>query len=319
MTKATKIQPMKRNSIWLFCLYFVFFSCDSIEDKKGRFLLKGNEKLAENDPKGAIAFYQEALELDSLYKDAYFNKALAHLELNQLNESILDFSKAIQIDQNYIEAIFQRGLTYLDNGEFYKAKADAENLLNKASEDWRSYFLLGLSEEKLKNYQGALAAFQRAKELDPDNSDLWVNEATVLFYQEDLIKALTSLEKAEELNPMEANIYNLRSMILFAQGEYSKANSEVDKALEISPSQAYFYNNKGLYLLFLEDLEGGLDLINQSIKMDPKNQFALRNKGIYYVLKNDKESALSYLTRLNEDFPDMDLVKEYYEKAQALE
>jgi hypothetical protein len=65
-------------------------------------------------------------------------------------------------------------------------------------------------------------------------------------------------------------------------------------------------------------LEEGLDLINQSIKMDSDNPFSLRNKGIYFVMKGDKISALSYLNDLMKNYPEMDLVKEYFEKAQAL-
>jgi hypothetical protein len=65
-------------------------------------------------------------------------------------------------------------------------------------------------------------------------------------------------------------------------------------------------------------LEEGLDLINQSIKMDSDNPFSLRNKGIYFVMKDDKISALSYLNDLMKNYPEMDLVKEYFEKAQAL-
>ena len=52
--------------------------------------------------------------------------------------------------------------------------------------------------------------------------------------------------------------------------------------------------------------------------MDSDNPFSLRNKGIYFVMKGDKISALSYLNDLMKNYPEMDLVKEYFEKAQAL-
>jgi hypothetical protein len=52
--------------------------------------------------------------------------------------------------------------------------------------------------------------------------------------------------------------------------------------------------------------------------MDSDNPFSLRNKGIYFVMKDDKISALSYLNDLMKNYPEMDLVKEYFEKAQAL-
>ena len=64
--------------------------------------------------------------------------------------------------------------------------------------------------------------------------------------------------------------------------------------------------------------EEALDLINQSLQMNSNNPFALRNKGIYYVMTGDKISALSYLKELYEDYPEMDLLEEYYQKALEL-
>jgi len=52
--------------------------------------------MEENDPKTALGFYEEALALDSNFVDAYYNKGMAHMRLNQLEEAIQDFSAAIQ-------------------------------------------------------------------------------------------------------------------------------------------------------------------------------------------------------------------------------
>jgi tetratricopeptide (TPR) repeat protein len=117
MKQANRLMKYPNSLILLASI--LWLGCDSLEDKKGRFLLKGNEKMEENDPKSAIGFYQEAIGLDSTYADAYYNKAMAHLRLNQLEETIADLTKAIQFRPDYVEAIFQRGLSYLDNGEFY--------------------------------------------------------------------------------------------------------------------------------------------------------------------------------------------------------
>lgn len=307
-----------QNSILAGVLAFAIFSCDSIEDKKGRFLLKGNEKLEENDPKSAIDFYHEALDLDSTYSDAWFNKAVAHLKLHQLDEAIADFSQAINFRPDYPNAFFQRGLSYLDNGEFYKAKSDADWLQKNDLENWEGYFLAGLVAEKLEDYPTALVSFQKASELNPTNSDLLVNQATVHYYQKEFDEASVLLDKAESINPSEPNLHNLRSMIAFDFGKYQEALDAVEKAISLDSRQAYYYNNKGLYLLFLGEKDKGLELINQSIQMDDSNPFAFRNKGIYYVMEGDKISALQYLSELYKDYPDMELVEEYYQKAQEL-
>ena len=132
-----------QNNILTLILILFLIGCDSDEDRKGRFLLKGNEKLEENDPKSALGFYQEALDIDSTYADAWFNKAVAHLQLNQLEEAIADFSQAIRYKNNYVDAYFQRGLSYLDNGEFYKARTDAEWMTTNNSDNWQGFFLSG--------------------------------------------------------------------------------------------------------------------------------------------------------------------------------
>ena len=59
------------------------------------------------------------------FSDAYYNKGMAHLQLNQLEEAIQDFSKAIQKNPSSVDAVFQRGLAYLDLGANYNAKEDA--------------------------------------------------------------------------------------------------------------------------------------------------------------------------------------------------
>jgi len=169
----------------------LWMGCDSLEDKKGRFLLKGNKKMEEKDPKTALGFYEEAIALDSNFSDAYYNKGMAHLQLNQLEPAIQDFSKAIQKNPKAVDAVFQRGLAYLDLGANYNAKEDASRMVSESPSDWRSYFLAGLTEEKLKNYPEALQSFQKASELAPKNSDLLVNQATIYFYQKEYVAAMT--------------------------------------------------------------------------------------------------------------------------------
>jgi Flp pilus assembly protein TadD len=243
---------------------------------------------------------------------------MAHLRLNQLEETITDSNKAIQFKPEYFDALFQRGLSFLDNGEFYKAREDADRLIKFSDTNWKSHFLYGLSQEKLKNFPAALEAFSKAAQLEPGNSDLLVNQATILYYQKQYGSAEEILSKAETINPAEPNLHNLRSMILFDQKDYPGALASVEKAIALDNRQAYFYNNQGLYLLFLGEPEKAVELINQSIQMDPKNPFALRNKGIYYVMKGDKISALEYLQELAKNYPEMDLVQEYFQKAQDL-
>lgn len=304
----------------IFSLIVTFaFSCGSTEDKKGRFLLKGNEKLKENDLKGAISYYDEALKIDPEFTDALLNRAIVYERLNNLDLAIADYSNILSYGSAQDTLVyFQRGLAYLDNGEYYKALSDAEQLTSIHKNSWRSYFLLGLVKEQLSDLDGALAAFEEGLKLNSTNNDLLVNKATIHYYQKDYDEASLLLEKAELNNPTEANIYNLRSMISFDTQNYQEAFDWVEKAITLNVNEAYYYNNRGLYRLFLADLEKGLEDINFSLKQNPKNPYAWRNKGIYYFMKGDKNLALKYLGDALKSDPKMDLAKSYYDQSLDL-
>ncbi|MCH7411184.1 tetratricopeptide repeat protein [Belliella sp. DSM 111904] len=305
--------------LWIIIPAILWLGCASQEDKKGRFFLKGNEKLKENDLKGASEFYTEALKIDPDFADALLNRGIVYSRLNNLDAAIADFSNIITIGSPIDStAYFQRGLTYLDNGENYKALSDAENLLKISPESWKSYFLLGLAKERLKDYKAALEAFEQGLAFNPNNPDLMVNMATIHYYQKDYINAIRLLESAENSNPREANIYNLRSMIAFEKEAYEEALDWVEKAIEMNPRMSFFHNNRGLYFLYLDELEKAIADINYSIKQTPKNPYAWRNKGIYYYLKGDKTSAIKYLEDAKNHDPNMDLVDEYLVKARSL-
>ena len=84
-----------------------------------------------------------------------------------------------------------------------------------------------MTQEKLKNFDAALIQFREARALQPENSDLLVNEATILFYQKKFEEAKSILDEAEKLNPSEPNLHNLRSMIFFEE-----KNTELAKQLD---------------------------------------------------------------------------------------
>lgn len=293
-------------------LFFVsLLSCDSPEDKKGRFLLKGNEKLNQNDAKAAIDFYTEALNIDDQYRDALFNRALVYQQLNQLDLAIRDLDAILTTNPTDSSAVFQRGVCLLDNGEYYKALEDTKNLLKINPESWKGHFLQGLIYEKMKNLEEARSSFLAALQKSPNNVEILVNLANMEYYLGNLDIASNLLDKAEKIDPSEANILNLRSLLAQEAKEYKQALNDIEKAIVLRPDEAYYYNNRGLYKLLLGDLDAGLDDINYSIKQDPKNLFAIRNKGIYYALKGQKELALRYLNEVKEKDPNMVLVDEY--------
>jgi len=84
--------------------------------------------------------YEMVNELNPDFQFAYFNKANILCTQKDFQTAIENFTKAIEIDSDFAEAYFNRGLTYLFIGEDVKGLAD----LSKAGElgIYKSYNLI---------------------------------------------------------------------------------------------------------------------------------------------------------------------------------
>ncbi|EIM76951.1 hypothetical protein A3SI_08506 [Nitritalea halalkaliphila LW7] len=131
------------SQLLLLALLFFIAACNQQEDKKGRFLLKGNEKLKENDLRKAIDFYTEALAIDPNYRDALYNRALALERLRRFDEAIYDYGLILAANDQDYEVWFLRGLAHLDNGENYKALEDARAYYGRKVRPGKVIFYVG--------------------------------------------------------------------------------------------------------------------------------------------------------------------------------
>ena len=72
----------------------------------------------------AIAEYNEAIELDPKYADAYFNRGNAYFNKGQYDQAIADYNKAIEINPRLAMAYNNRGVAYIILGNLDSACYD---------------------------------------------------------------------------------------------------------------------------------------------------------------------------------------------------
>ena len=88
----------------------------------------------------AIAKYNEAIELDPKYADAYFNRGNAYFNKVRYDLAISDFTKAVKINPKYAFAYNNRRITWYNKGNYDRACSDFQkacalgncNVLNQA-------------------------------------------------------------------------------------------------------------------------------------------------------------------------------------------
>lgn len=79
-----------------------------------------NDRLNE-----ALQTYTHILEIDSTYRNAYYNMGFIYYQfLKEYDEALSSFDKAVKADPKYYQAVYMRGLCYEAKGDVSRAKTE---------------------------------------------------------------------------------------------------------------------------------------------------------------------------------------------------
>jgi tetratricopeptide (TPR) repeat protein len=277
---------------WIYVgILLSLFSCESKEKRLEQFLLKGNLAAKSLNSDQALYYFEQATKLDPCFVEAWNNMGTVHYRAGRYTEALIHYEKAIACDSVFLGALINRANTLYELRELYSALSDIERIKRLKSDTAVVFFVEGLIKTRMRDFPGGLEAFSQAIKRDSANAELWVNRATVWYYQRAFEDARVDLKKAEQINPAEPNIYNTLALIEAEGQNFSEAIRLVNRALLLKPDDPYFINNRGYFYLQLGETEKALTDIDHAIISDPTNGWAYRNKGLYFLAKNQYSDA----------------------------
>ena len=139
-------------------ILFFFISSISLsytQSAKNYFKL-GNDKLDSNNFNDAIEYFNKALEIDSLYTDAYFNRGFAKLWIEDYKGSWHDNSKVIELDSNYLNAFLNRAEASRELGQYESALSDLNFVLLKGQIEASIFSSIGITKGKMNDFEGSI-------------------------------------------------------------------------------------------------------------------------------------------------------------------
>jgi DNA-binding winged helix-turn-helix (wHTH) protein/tetratricopeptide (TPR) repeat protein len=177
-----------------------------------------------------------------------------------LNKAVDSFTQAIVHDPNYAPA--------------YVGLADCYNLL-------REYTVMPSSEA----YPRALAAAKKAVELDPQSSEAHASLAFVSFFGiTDARTADHEFQRAIELNPNNSIAHHWYASYLMCMRRYPEALAEIERAQALDPASKSVLADKGILLFNAGRQQEAIALLKQMEENEPDfispHRFL---KGIYLI------------------------------------
>ncbi|MFO0171390.1 MAG: tetratricopeptide repeat protein, partial [Aphanizomenon sp.] len=156
-----------------------------------------------------------------------------------------------------------------------------------------AYNGLGNALYNQENLDGAVAAFQKAIDIDPKYAKAYYNLGIALFEQKKLDAAVAAFQKAIEIDPKLAIAYNGLGNALSDQKKLEEAVAAFQKAIELDPKDAYAYNNLGNALYDQKKLEEAVAAYQKAIELDPKLAIAYSNLGNALYNQKKLDAAIS--------------------------
>jgi len=212
----------------------------------------------------AVKCYDNALQKDPRYPDAWYNrgltlyykglrsKALDNPYLDIYNEALKSYNAAVEINPNYARCWFSRGVLLSDLGNYNDAVESFDRAIENIpiGDRFRAYAL---------NYRGR-ALYLQHKDIDAINSydgAIWIDQnLTYVWYNKALAltdlgkydEAIKSYDKAIDLYKDYAYAYNNRGSVRFILGRYDEAIHDFKQASMLDPNLTEAYYNTGLTL-----------------------------------------------------------------------
>lgn len=123
---------------------------------------RGQERAQNNDYKGAIALFDEAVKMHPTFAAAYYEKGTAQLKEKDLDGALGSFVKAIEVKPDYLEAKYGVGYTQFQKKNYDVAAAIFDDVIRQKRDIPEAHMYMGISLLQLKNIDAAEASFRSA-------------------------------------------------------------------------------------------------------------------------------------------------------------
>lgn len=160
---------------------------------------QGLKLYQEGDMEGALVEFKTVLDNYPENSNAYHYLGRIYYELGQKGLSIAYYEDAVRYDLNDTISMLGIGQVYYDMGDLTKAKEYYDMTIENAPFYGLAYYNRGTMLGMQKQYHSSLNDLNKSIELDPGNSNAYLNRGLAHFFLKDMEKACEDWHQAADM------------------------------------------------------------------------------------------------------------------------
>ena len=247
----------------------------------------------------ALAYYNEALDLDSSYAPAQLGKAeVLRMRrdyggfFSMLNKLVRNEETAVGVKTDYLMAVVQR--TEPKFLRTFSSELDTvmTGLISKHAKDSAALELAGLWYYKTSRNEEAARYFKINANEHPSSLNAAVGYVEFLMYAEMWDDLASEGRKAFEVFPSEPAFLELASIGDYNMGRYDEVMELCDKVLEVAPRDSSrtlrAWSTKGDLYHNAGDFKKAYKAYDKALKINPDYEYVLNNYAYYLSVEGKK-------------------------------
>ena len=270
---------------------------------KGRF---HGLRLTRAETDKAIAYFQQAIELDRNYALPYLGLAAAYIPMaltsGMPSSQVVPKAKeatlrALEIDPGISEAYEMLGLIdFWYEWDWQAAEKHYQRALDLDPKNPTARYAYAHLLSNSGRHERALAEIKVARELDPLALRTNALEGQIYFFAKDYDNALDRLQKTIDLDPNFWLPHLMISRVYIEKGMHSEAVAEAKKAAELSGnSQSHAY--RAYALARWGKVTEARAVLSDLLKSATETYVPPYNIAVAYLAVGERERALDYLEK----------------------
>jgi tetratricopeptide (TPR) repeat protein len=235
----------------------------------------------------------------------YAIMSAADAQTGKPEEARTNAEKALQLlkTPSDVAEFYARGLAHDALGNYDGAIADFDKALELDPQRAAIYASRGNAYKAKNDYERALASFDRAIQLEPDRKRAYLDRGRIFSSKKDWDNAIADYDMAIQIDPDWAIAYLLRASDYYVKGDSARALADYDKAIQLDPQSADAYSLRGMVYAMKGDLERALPDLDKAIQLNPKDTTAYIGRAHAYYQKGNYDRAISDFDKLIELTP----------------
>lgn len=239
-------------------------------------------------PDEALHFYNETLRLDPKNAVALNNRGLIWLEsVGNYTSALKDFDAALKNDPAMTTARFNRALAHMNLEQFENAVRDLDACIKLKTQVEQAFGLRGVCKARLHDYEASKADLNIALQYEPDNATYISTIGLNLYNQGEYAACIPHFDRSLEINPAQPETQNLRGISHYFLENYAVALSDFNQVIQAAPDNAYAWFFKGCCEKALGQTAQAEASLRQAISVSPGMAEPYAILGVlYYEAKN---------------------------------